>query len=71
VVEALGHGDASTGLAVITDTFGLSDTVVNPRHLQAEAVRAIGHGSFTAGRRVLEKFVKLVRTEAAKKQEAA
>lgn len=66
VVAALGHGDPEMGIIVLYDMFASEPYLSNgtPRILTPEIVRDIGHGSLSAGRRVLEKFVALIRRRA-------
>jgi hypothetical protein len=66
VINKLGEGDPQAGGAVVAGMFGVepdSDFPVDVIH--ADVVRDIGHGSLAAGRRVLERFVQRVRSEAA------
>jgi hypothetical protein len=64
VINKLGEGDPQTGGAVVHSMFGIEDDPDDPTVVHPHVVRIIGAGNLAAGRRVLEKFVARVRSEA-------
>jgi len=64
VIIQLGHGDPQTGGSIAHQLFGIEDDPDDPTVVHPHAVRIIGNGNLAAGRRVLERFVAKVRSEA-------
>ncbi len=66
VVNALGDGDPETAGSVLHSMFGLAPfTDGDPRVIDPDVVRDLGHGSHAAGLRVLRKFVAMLRRQGA------
>jgi hypothetical protein len=63
VFEALGDGDLKVGGAVVHAMFGLEDDPERPDLIHPHAVRIIGSGDLAKGRKVLERFVQMVRRQ--------
>jgi len=65
VVDHLGDGDPRVAGSVLHGMFGLAPATGedDPRVIDPDVVREIGHGSASAGRRVLEKFVAMLRRQ--------
>jgi len=62
VVDRLDDGDPKAAGAVLHGMFGLAPfTDGDPRVIDGDLVKHIGHGSLAAGRRVLDRFVSMVR----------
>ena len=65
VFSALGHGDLKLGGAVVHAMFGLEDNPSRVDLIHPHAVRILGNGSLAKGRKVLERFVQMVRRQGA------
>jgi hypothetical protein len=63
VFAALGDGDLKVGGAVAHAMFGIEDDPEDPTIIHPHAVRIIGNGNLNAGRRVLDRFVQMVRRQ--------
>jgi hypothetical protein len=63
VIDKLGNGDPQAGGAVVHGMFGIEPDG-DPSVIHADVVRDIGHGDIKAGRRVLEKFIAMLRRPA-------
>jgi len=65
VVNALGAGDPKIAGSVIHLIFGLRPFTGegNPLEIDPDMVAEVGHGSLTKGRKVLERFVQIVRRQ--------
>ena len=65
VVNHLGDGDPHVAGAVLHGMFGLAPATGedDPRVIDPDVVKHIGHGSVAAGRKVLERFVQMVRRQ--------
>ena len=64
-VDALGNGDPQTAGMVLAHLFGLRlfTGEGDPRVIDPDVVADIGHGSLAKGRRVLQRFVQMVRRQ--------
>jgi hypothetical protein len=65
VFEAVGQGDIKMGAAAIHAMLGVEDFPERPDLIDPLAVRILGDGSLAAGRRVLDRFVQMVRRQGA------
>ena len=63
VFAALGDGDLKVGGAVVHAMFGIEDNPEDPTIIHPHAVRIIGNGNINAGRRILDRFVAMVRRQ--------
>jgi hypothetical protein len=65
VVNYLGNGDPKIAGSVLHGMFGLRPFTGegDPRVLDSDVVTDIGHGSLAKGRKVLERFVQMVRRQ--------
>jgi hypothetical protein len=63
VFAALGDGDLKVGGAVVHAMFGIEDDPEDPTIIHPHAVRIIGNGNINAGRRILDRFVSMVRRQ--------
>jgi hypothetical protein len=63
VFAALGDGDLKVGGAVVHAMFGIEDDPEDPTIIHPHAVRIIGNGNINAGRRILDRFVAMVRRQ--------
>jgi hypothetical protein len=64
VVDHLGDGDPRVAGAVLHGMFGLAPfTDGDPRAIDADLVKEIGHGSLAASQKVLKRFVQMLRRQ--------
>jgi hypothetical protein len=63
VFAALGDGDLKVGGTVVHAMFGIEDNPEDPTIIHPHAVRIIGNGNINAGRRILDRFVAMVRRQ--------
>jgi hypothetical protein len=65
VIRILGDGDPEIGNLVLLDTFGVHPMSAPLGAIHPDAVRDLGHGNAAAGRKVLQKFVTMIRKQKA------
>ena len=70
VISKLGDGDLPLGVAVLYQMFGERPAAHPFGTISREAVQAIGNGNMAAGRKVLTRFVSMVRSQHAKAKAA-
>jgi hypothetical protein len=63
VIAQLGGDDLQTGGFIVHQMFGVEDSPDDPTIVHGDAVRIIGGGNINTGRRVLEKFVAMLRRQ--------
>jgi hypothetical protein len=65
IIGTLGDGDPKAAGHVIHSTFGIEPFASDhdPRVIDSDVVRDIGHGNLNAGHRVLKKFVAMLRAQ--------
>jgi hypothetical protein len=70
VIHKLGDGDRPLGVAVLYRMFGERPASHPFGTIAAETVQAIGNGNINAGRKVLTRFVSMVRSQRTKTKAA-